>query len=181
MAPIGIGIDLFTTQSGIAMLNRAIQAAQDTPYGMLCTLAIGSPQNNRSVGYWNGVPDAVDPTGMPPPPPNDAITGAIDQVVRSVMGVMWNTGQTLFLFDTDGWGVALFDDKDAWAAPPWRILPSLGVIFAPYLTTSAHARLAQQDALTRVEPRLEAFSRTTKLILGTAPPPLVIDPTICTI
>lgn len=181
MAPTGIGIDLFVGHMSIEKLNHVVQAAQRTPYGMLCALATGSPQNSRVVARWDGIPDVVDAADMVPPPADTALTEAIGQTAHSLALVMWNTGQTLLMVDADGWGIAFVNDQAAWAAPPWRILPSLGMVFAPSLYTSAHARLAQQDVLTRVGPRLEAFSRTTQRILGTAPPPLIIDPTICTI
>lgn len=181
MAPTGIGIDLFVGHTSIETLTQVVKAAQRTPYGMLCAVAHGNPQKSRIIARWDGVPDAVDAPDMVPLPEDTALTEAIVQTAHSLALVMWNTGGTLLMVDADGWGVALFDDKAAWASPPWRVLPSLGMVFAPSLYTSAHARLAQQDVLTRVGPRLEAFSRTTQRILGTAPPPLIIDPTICTI
>jgi hypothetical protein len=181
MAHHGIGLDLFVTQGGIWSLNRVLDAARHTPHGMLCALALGTPGATRVVAQWNGVPDVVDAADLSPADATPEMTDALRQVADSVTGIMWGTGQTLLFLDSKGWGTALFVEPASWAAPPARILPSLGMVFAPYLYASAHVHLAQQKELDTMGQRLAMFAGTTAQVLGTALPPLVIDRTICTI
>jgi hypothetical protein len=181
MAAHGIGLDLFTTQRGLWAINQVLDASRRTPHGMLCALALGTPGKTSLVAHWNGVPDVTDAADISPADTTNDLTDALRQVADSITSVMWRTGQTFLLIDSNGWGAAFFDDPHAWAAPPARILPSLGLVFAPNLSSSAHVHLAQHKAFDAIGARLGMFATTTAQVLGTALPPLVIDHTICTI
>lgn len=178
MAQHRIGIDVLKSHYSNMLLQLVFDQAARSPYGAVCALSTGTPQEVLRLEHWFGVPDGERAVLVPH---SDGLGDHLTELATSTSYLMWGTGRTFFLFDAAGWGIALFDDRTQWAKPPARILPHMGVVLAPKAPNSAHARMAQEMSLARVSERLALFQETLTSALGTPPPPLLIDRTISTI